>query len=159
ETSEDATSFRLTLRNGVRFADGTAYDAAAVVKNFQRIMDPKNKCKCASEVAAIDKVEATGPLDVTIKMKTPAANFPATLADIVGMVVSPAAVEKYGADFANYGVGAGPFKLKEWRRGDRVVLERNEVYWRGPPNLDEVVLRPIADSQTRYASLQAGNVD
>jgi peptide/nickel transport system substrate-binding protein len=159
ETSEDATSFKLTLRGGVKFADGTAYDAAAVVKNFQRIMDPKNKCKCASEVAAIDKVEATSPLEVTIHAKTPAANFPATLADIVGMVVSPTAVEKYGADFANYGVGAGPFKLKEWRRGDRVVLERNEFYWRGPVHLDEVVLRPIADTQTRYASLQAGNVD
>ncbi len=159
ETSADATSFKLTLRSGVKFADGTAYDAAAVVKNFQRIMDPKNRCKCASEVAALDKVEATGPLEITIHAKTPSANFPATLADIVGMVVSPTAVEKYGADFGNYGVGAGPFKLREWRRGDRVVLERNEYYWRNPVYLDEVVLRPIADSQTRYASLQAGNVD
>ena len=159
ETSPDATSFKLTLHGGVKFADGTPYDAAAVVKNFQRIMDPKNKCKCASEVAALDKVEATGPLEVTIHAKTPSANFPATLADIVGRVVSPAAVEKYGADFANYGVGAGPFKVKEWRRGDRLVLERNENNWRGPVPLDEVVLRPIGDSQTRYASLQAGNVD
>jgi len=159
ETSPDATLFKLTLHSGVKFADGTPYDAAAVVKNFQRIMDPKNKCKCASEVAALDKVEAAGPLEVTIHAKTPSANFPATLADIVGMVVSPAAVEKYSADFANYGVGAGPFKVGEWRRGDRLVLERNENYWRGPVPLDEVVLRPIADSQTRYASLQAGNVD
>ena len=159
ETSPDATSFKLTLHKGVKFVDGTDYDAAAVVKNFQRIMDPKNKCRCASEVAAIDKVEVTGPLEVTIKAKSPAANFPATLADIVGMVVSPAAVEKYGADFANYGVGAGPFKLKEWRRGDRVVLERNAYCWRGPVNLDEVVLRPIGDGQTRYASLKAGDVD
>jgi len=159
ETAEDATSFKLTLRKGVKFADDTDYDAAAVTKNFLRIMDPKNKCKCASEVAAIDKVEATGPLEVTIKMKTPAANFPATLADIVGMVVSPTAVEKLGAEFANQGVGAGPFKVKEWRRADRLVLERNDNYWKGRPPLDEVVLRPIADSQTRYASLQANNVD
>lgn len=158
ETSPDATSFKLTLHSGVKFADGTPYDAAAVVKNFERIMDPKNKCKCASEVAALDKVEATGPLEVTIHARTPSANL-ATLADIIGMVVSPTAVEKYGADFANYGVGAGPFKVKEWRRGDRLVLERNENYWRGPVPLDEVVLRPIGDSQTRYASLQAGNVD
>jgi peptide/nickel transport system substrate-binding protein len=159
ETSEDATSFKLTLRKGVKFADGTDYDAAAVAKNFHRVMDPKNKCKCASEVAAIDRAEATGPLEVTVRMKTPAANFPATLADIVGMVVSPTAVDKLGAEFANQGVGAGPFKVREWRRGDRVVLERNDSYWRGPAPLDEVVLRPIADSQTRYASLQAGNVD
>jgi len=63
ETAEDATSFKLTLRKGVKFADDTDYDAAAVTKNFLRIMDPKNKCKCASEVAAIDKVEATRTLD------------------------------------------------------------------------------------------------
>jgi ABC-type transport system substrate-binding protein len=159
EASTDAMSFKLTLRNGVKFSDGTPYDAVAVMKNFQRIMDPRNRCRCASEVATIDTVQATGPLEVTIKTKTPSAHFPATLADIAGMVVSPAAVEKYGADFGNYGVGAGAFKLKEWRRGDRIVLERNADYWRNPVHLDEVVLRPIPDQQTRYASLLAGNLD
>jgi len=75
------------------------------------------------------------------------------------MVVSPSAVEKYGADFGNHGIGAGAFKLKEWRRGDRIVLERNDSYWRNQVALDEVVLRPLPDAQTRYASLQAGNLD
>ena len=159
ESAADAMSFKLTLRSGVKFSDGTPYDAAAVVKNFQRIMDPKNRCRCASEVATVDTVEATGPLDVSIRMKSPSAHFPATLADVVGMVVSPAAVEKYGADFGNHGIGAGAFKLKEWRRGDRIVLERNDSYWRNQVALDEVVLRPLPDAQTRYASLQAGNLD
>jgi ABC-type transport system substrate-binding protein len=159
DASADATSFKLTLRGGVKFSDSTPYDAAAVVKNFQRIMDPKNRCRCASEVATVDTVEATGPLEVTIRTKSPSAHFPATLADIAGMVVSPTATEKYGADFGNYGVGAGAFKLKEWRRGDRIVLERNADYWRNPVNLDEVVLRPMPDQQTRYASLMAGNLD
>ena len=159
ESAADAMSFKLTLRSGVKFSDGTPYDAAAVVKNFQRIMDPKNRCRCASEVATVDTVEATGPLDVSIRMKSPSAHFPATLADVAGMVVSPAAVEKYGADFGNHGIGAGAFKLKEWRRGDRIVLERNDSYWRNQVALDEVVLRPLPDAQTRYASLQAGNLD
>jgi peptide/nickel transport system substrate-binding protein len=159
DASADAKVFKLTLRSGVKFSDGTPFDAAAVVKNFQRIMDPKNKCRCASEVATIDTVEASGPLEVTIRMKSPSAHFPATLADIAGMVVSPTAVEKHGAEFASNAVGAGAFKLKEWRRGDRIVLERNDSYWRNQVHLDEVVLRPIPDAQTRYASLQAGNVD
>jgi ABC-type transport system substrate-binding protein len=105
-------------------------------------------------------VQATGPLEVVLKMKTPSAHFPATLADVAGMVASPTAVEKYGADFGNYGIGAGPFKLKEWRRGNQVIFERNPDYWRKPqPYLDEVVLRPMPDEQTRYASLKAGNLD
>jgi ABC-type transport system substrate-binding protein len=92
-------------------------------------------------------------------MKTPSAHFPATLADVAGMVVSPTAVEKYGADFGNHGIGAGAFRLKEWRRGDRIVLERNDNYWRNPVLLDEVMLRPLPDAQTRYTSLLAGNLD
>jgi peptide/nickel transport system substrate-binding protein len=160
DASEDVMSFKLTLRNGVKFSDGTPYDAAAVVKNFQRIMDPKNRCRCVSDLATIDTVQAAGPLEIVIKMKTPSAHFPATLADVAGMVASPTAVEKYGADFGNHGIGAGPFKLKEWRRGNQVIFERNPDYWRKPqPYLDEVVLRPMPDEQTRYASLKAGNLD
>jgi ABC-type transport system substrate-binding protein len=159
DASEDVMTFKLTLRSGVKFSDGTPYDAAAVVKNFQRIMDPKNRCRCVSDLSTIASLEATGPLEVVIKMKSPSAHFPAALADVAGMVASPAAVEKYGADFGNYGVGAGPFKLKEWRRGAQVIFERNPDYWRKPPYLDEVVLRPMPDEQTRYASLKAGNLD
>lgn len=159
EASADVMSFRLTLRSGVRFSDGIPYDAEAVVKNFERIMDPKNRCRCLSDLATVDKVEATGPLEVTIKMKSPSAHFPAALTDVVGMIVSPSAVQKYGADFGNHGIGAGPFKLKEWQRGARVVFERNRDYWRGPALLDEVALVPLPDEQTRYASLKAGNLD
>jgi peptide/nickel transport system substrate-binding protein len=159
EASEDVMSFKLTLRSGVKFSDGTPYDAAAVVKNFQRIMDPKNRCRCVSDLSTISSLEATGLLEVVIKMKSPSAHFPAALADVAGMVASPTAVEKYGADFGNHGIGAGPFKLKEWRRGAQVIFERNPDYWRKPAYLDEVVLRPMPDEQTRYASLQAGNLD
>jgi len=159
DASDDVMTFKLTLRSGVKFSDGTPYDAAAVVKNFQRIMDPKNRCRCISDLSTIASVEATGPLDVLIKMKSPSAHFPATLADVAGMVVSPAAAEKHGADFGNFGIGAGPFKLKEWRRGAQVIFERNPDYWRKAPWLDEVVLRPMPDEQTRYASLKAGNLD
>ena len=60
DSAKDAMSFKLTLRNGVKFTDGTPYDAAAVVKNFERIRDPKNRCRCISDLGTIDTVEATG---------------------------------------------------------------------------------------------------
>jgi ABC-type transport system substrate-binding protein len=159
DISPDLKTFKLRIRSGVKFTDGTSYDADAVVKNFQRIMDPKNRCRCASDLSTIAKVEASGPLEVVIHTSSPSAHLPATLADIAGMVVSPTAAEKYGADFGKHGVGAGPFKLKEWQRGAQVVFERNPDYWRKPAYLDEVVLRPMPDPQTRYASLKAGNLD
>ena len=159
EQAPDATWFKLTLRSGVTFHDDTPFDAQAVVAHFKRLMDPKVRCRCLSDLAPIASVEATGPLEVTLKMKAPSAHFPATLADVAGMVVSPTAMQTLGADFGTRPVGAGPFRFKEWRRGSHIVFERNTRYWKGPVHLDEVVLRAMPDEQTRYASLQAGNLD
>jgi peptide/nickel transport system substrate-binding protein len=96
---------------------------------------------------------------VTLKMKAPSAHFLAVLADTSGMVVSPTAAQRHGEAFRENPVGTGPFVLKEWRRGSQIVFARNAAYWRGPVHLDEVVLRPMPDEQTRIASLKAGNLD
>src|SRR5437868_7875616 len=123
------------------------------------MMDPKNRCRCITDLAPVDTVEATGPLEVTFKMKTPSAPFPSVLADVAGMIVSPTAVEKYNNDLSTHPVGTGPFIFKEWQRGAQIVFQRNPNYWGKVPYLDEVVLRPMPDEQARYASLQAGNLD
>ena len=159
EAAPDATWFKVTLRSGVKFHDGTPLDAAAVVAHFKRMMDPKNRCRCISDLAPVDTLEATGPLEVTFKMKTPSAPFPSVLADVAGMIVSPTAVEKYNNDLSTHPVGTGPFIFKEWQRGAQIVFQRNPNYWGHVPYLDEVVLRPMPDEQARYASLQAGNLD
>nr|HPU53447.1 ABC transporter substrate-binding protein [Burkholderiaceae bacterium] len=81
EAAPDATWFKLKLRSGVKFHDETPFDAAAVVEHFKRLMDPKNRYRWAADLASIASIEATGPLEVTFKMKQPAAHFLATLAD------------------------------------------------------------------------------
>ncbi len=159
ESSDDATLFRLKLRSGVTFHDGTAFDSAAVVTHFARIMHPKNRCRCLSDLAQVESVQATGPLEVSFKMRSPAAPFPATLADVAGMIVSPTAVKLHGDAVGTQPVGTGPFMLKDWQRGSRIVFRRNPEYWKGPAYLDEVELRPMPDDQTRIASLNAGNLD
>jgi len=159
DAAPDATWFKVTLHSGVKFHDGTPLDAAAVVAHFKRMMDPKNRCRCISDLAPVDTVEATGPLEVTFKMKTPSAPFPSVLADVAGMIVSPTAVEKYNNDLSTHPVGTGPFIFKEWQRGAQIVFQRNPNYWGKVPYLDEVVLRQMPDEQARYASLQAGNLD
>ena len=159
DAAPDATWFRVTLHGGVKFHDGTPLDAQAVVKHFQRMMDPKIRCRCLSDLATLASIEATGPLEVTFRMKSPNAAFPSTLADFAGMIVSPAAVEKYGQDYGTHPVGTGPFMFKEWQRGSQIVFVRNPDYWKKPAHIDEVILRPMPDQQTRYASLKAGNLD
>ena len=159
ESAEDATWFRLTLRSGVKFHDGTPLDAAAVVAHFNRMLDPKQHCTCVTAFLTLASVEATGPMEVTFRMKAPSAQFPVVLADTTAMIVSPAAVAKYGDDFGSHPVGTGPFIFKDWQRGSQIVYERNPNYWKNSPYLDRVVFRPLPDEQSRYASLKAGNVD
>src|SRR5262249_37209313 len=73
---------------------------------------------------------------------------------------SPTAMQAKGDDYNRNPVGTGPFVLKSWTAGDRMVVERNPNYWdKSKPNLDRVVLRPLPDSQSRFASLKSGETD
>lgn len=99
EAAPDATWFKLKLRSGVKFHDGTTFDAAAVVEHFKRLMDPKQRYRWRADLDGIASVEANGPLEVMIKMKAPAAQFLAILADTSGMVPSPTAVQKHGENY------------------------------------------------------------
>ena len=162
KVSGDGTSYTLKLRTGIKFHDGTPLDAAAVVFNVRRLMDPANGCRCQANVVGIKSVDATGPDTVVFTLKTPDAAFPAVLADVPGMATSPTAIRKAqeaGLKYADTPVGTGPFRLVEWKRGVSLKVERNPDYWqKGLPYLDSVVYRPIPDQQTRMASLTAGDI-
>jgi len=89
-------------------------------------------------------------------------NFPALLAAPTSnnVVQSPAAIQAKGDDYNRNPVGSGPYVLRSWTAGDRLVLERNPNYWRkGWPRLDRIVLRPLPDAQSRFASLLSGESD
>ncbi|MBK4739316.1 ABC transporter substrate-binding protein [Noviherbaspirillum pedocola] len=158
--SDDLTSFDLKMRGGIKFHDGTLLDADAVVFNLKRLMDPKNHCRCTADVAVISTVEKIGPLEVRIHTKAPAAHFLAVLTDVAGIMASPTALQKSGADYGMNPVGTGPFVFKEWKKGNYLEAVRNPSYWKkGKPFLDKVFYRPIPDEQVRMSSLRAGNVD
>lgn len=160
--SEGGAVYTVKLRSGIRFHDGTPLDADAVVFNFRRLIDPDNACRCKSSVSDIVSVDAPGTDTVVFKLKAPNAAFPAVLADVPGMQVSPTAVREAEAGGGKYGdapVGTGPFRVVEWRRGVSMKVERNTEYWQKDlPYLDGVVYRPIPDQQTRMASLTAGDI-
>jgi 4-phytase/acid phosphatase/peptide/nickel transport system substrate-binding protein len=95
-------------------------------------------------------------------LKDPAVNFPVLQAPTTetNTVHSPTAIQAKGDDYNRNPVGTGPFILKSWTAGDRMVVERNPNYWdKGHPYLDRVVLRPLPDSQSRFASLKSGETD
>ncbi len=161
-SSDDFRVWTFKLRPDVKFHDGTPFNAQAVAWTFARLKDPKNNCRCAFYIANILTVEAKDDLTVVYTLKDPAVNFPALLArpTETNTVHSPTAIQAKGDDYNRNPVGTGPFILKSWTAGDRMVVERNPNYWdKGHPFLDRVVLRPLPDSQSRFASLKSGETD
>ena len=160
--SDDFKTWTYKLRPDVKFHDGTPFNAAAVKFNFDRQKDPKNACRCAFYIANYLSVEAPDDLTVVYKLKDPAVNHPALLTrpDQNSSIHSPTAWKAKGDDYNRNPFGTGPFVLKSWTAGDRMVVERNPDYWdKAKPNLDRVVLRPLPDSQSRFASLKSGETD
>lgn len=155
--SDDGLIYNISLRQGITFHDGTDFNADAVVKNFSRLLDPANGCRCLSEISSVKTVKAVDTHRVQFILRESNASLPAVLADVSGMQLSPAALAR--GDFATRPVGTGPFRFVSWNRGVALRVERNPDYWQpGLPYLDGVTYRPIADNQTRMASVLAGDI-
>ena len=158
----DPKTLILKLRQGVKFHDGTDFNAEAARINFDRMAnDPKSVRK--GEVANIATTEAVDPLTLKITLKQPDASLLATLTDRAGMMISPAAQQKLGADLQHdaTGAGTGPFQFVEWVPDDHLLLKRNDAYWNkdGGPYLDQIRYRPIPDDTVKLQSLQGGEID
>ena len=157
----DPKTLVFKLRRGVKFHDGTDFNAEAARFNFNRMKtEPKSVRK--GEVANIDSVEVVDAYTIKISLKRPDAALLATLTDRAGMMVSPKVVQERGPDLERdaRGAGTGPFQFAEWVKDDHILLKRNEGYWnkQGGPYLDQIRYRPIPDDTVKLASLQAGEI-
>ncbi len=158
----DPKTLIFKFRSGVKFHDGTDFNAEAARINFERMAtEPKSVRK--GEVANIASTEVVDPLTLKVNLKQPDTSLLATLTDRAGMMISPAALTKLGADLGHdaTGAGTGPFQFVEWVPDDHVLLKRNDAYWNkeGGPYLDQIRYRPIPDDTVKLQSLQAGEID
>jgi peptide/nickel transport system substrate-binding protein len=158
----DPKTLILKLRQGVKFHDGTEFNAEAARINFDRMANDAKSVR-KGEVANIATAEVVDPLTLKLNLKQPDASLLATLTDRAGMMISPAALNKLGADLQHdaTGAGTGPFQYVEWVRDDHVLLKRNDAYWNkdGGPYLDQIRYRPIPDDTVKLQSLQGGELD
>ncbi|MDB4895526.1 MAG: extracellular solute-binding protein family 5 [Firmicutes bacterium] len=160
QISPDGKTYTFNLRTGVKFHDGTDFNAEAVVYNFERMRDPKLNSPRLAEIKDVDKVTALDPATVKIELKNPFSGFLATLSDRAGMMVSPTAAKAAGVDFLNNPVGTGPFKFKERIKGDSITLVKNESYWQqGLPKAAGVVYKTVTDENVKLVNLQSGQFD
>ncbi len=163
QVSPDGLAYIFKLRRGVKFHDGTAFNAAAVKFSFDRIADPETKSGFAAALlgpyAGADVVDEQ---TIRVRFKVASAGFLDGASQAFLGIVSPAAVKQQGKDFGLRPVGTGPFVFKEWVRQDHITLERNPDYqWaspvfkhQGPAYLDRVVFKIIPEDATRLATLE-----
>jgi peptide/nickel transport system substrate-binding protein len=163
--SKDGLTYTFNLRHDVKFQDGTPFNAEAVKFNFDRMLDKKDPYHdtgpfpLAFFFSDVKHVTVVDPYTVQFILKKPYAPFLSNLAYPTGLIVSPAAVMKYGKNYGSHPSGTGPFELVQWDRNNKVVLKRNPHYWNGEAKLKTVIYRPISDTNTRVSELLSGGID
>lgn len=174
KSSEDGLVWTFKLREGVKFHDGTDFNADAVVFNFERWMDPENPYHKGDfpyygymfggfkgdEGHYIKEVKKVDDYTVEFVLNKPLGPFLNNLAMSPFGIASPEAVKKYGEKFGQNPVGTGPFVFKDWKANDSITLTKNENYWKkGKPKLDQVIFKTIPDNSARLTALQNGEID
>lgn len=159
-TSPAEGEYEIKLRKGIKFTDGTPFNAEAVKANLDWMLNPDNKAPFRGTLLGKIK-EVTAVDEHTVKILTdgPFAPLPAHLSHGAVAMISPAALEK-GVEFmAENAVGTGPYVLKTWVRDDSVTLERNPDYWGDAPKIDTLVFKVIKEDGARIVEIEAGTVD
>ncbi|HXV60019.1 MAG TPA: ABC transporter substrate-binding protein [Vicinamibacteria bacterium] len=160
--AEDDVTWTFELREGVRFHDGTAFDAQAVKANFDRVLDPEQGHNRRDLFAPIERVEVADDFTVRIVTRYPFGAFEPMMAHVSAAIVNPTVARARGKSFgysAEATSGTGPYKVVRWRKDLELVLERNEDYFGENGKLETIVYRPITEAASRVIALESGDVD
>lgn len=166
-TAVDDVTWEFVLNEGIKFHDGTDFNAAAVKKNFDRILDPEVAAPRAFLLESVKEVEVVSDYVVRLHTHYPFAPLLNHLNHPVAVIISPAQID---ADYekikageaagqlinAEGPIGTGFMKFVSWTPGTEVKLENNQDYWSQKAYLDSVTFKVIPESATRAAELEAG---
>lgn len=155
EVSSDGRVYTFTLNHGVKFHDGTEFNAADVVFSLNRARAEGSTNAQKALFANIEKVEAPEPFLVKITLKQPDGGFPVNLAWGDAVIVA----EESAAGNATQPIGTGPYKFVNWAKGTAVELERNPDYWGPAPAIPRATFKFISDPSAAFAAVMAGDVD
>src|SRR5712691_3426808 len=159
---DEGRTYVFHLEEGVKFHDGTDFDAAAAKWNIDRILDPEVHSWVRTYYEDITQVEAVDKYTLRIRMKEPSGALPIALGGYFQGIpmASPQSFATYGKDWVNHPAGTGPYRLKENVPGKHVILEKNPHYFKqGLPYLDTLEFRIMKDPLTASAALRAGEID
>ena len=166
EVSDDSLTYTFHLHEGIKFHDGTDFNAQAVIANYERVVDVNNNLRTRrsfvttrddEEFYRVANIEAPDDYTVVFTLAEAYSTFINKLTQFC--IISPAAIEEYGNDVMYHPCGTGPFVFSEWVEGDHTTMVKNEDYWGEPASVDSVTIREVAEAGTRTAMLQTGEAD
>lgn len=153
--SPDGLTYTFHLRTGVKFHDGTPFDCSIVKFSYDRAVAPDSTNAQKGLFEAIDRTECPDPATAVVTLKRPTSNFLFNMGWGDAVMLAPASA----ANNKTNPVGTGPFRFKQWVRGDRVELDRNPNYWGTPAKLGLVTFKFISDPSAATAAMMAGDLD
>jgi len=167
--SKDGLTWTFKLRKGVRFQDGTPFNAEAVKFSLERAMVMKQGTEwyltqCLEPEKSIRVIDE---YTIEFKLTKPYAPFLNVLAEPVSLVVSPGTVKEHGGVqpekvnewMATHACGTGPFILESWSPAREIVLVTNPSYWRSPPKLKKIIFKIIKEASNIVLLLKSGEID
>jgi peptide/nickel transport system substrate-binding protein len=160
-TTIDGITWTLTLRPGVKFTDGTPFNAAAVQAEWLRIENPKTPGVNAQYLQPVTSMTVVNDLTLSIKLNAVNYQFDQAVAtSALTWIPSPAAVAKYGASYGSHPVGAGPYEFSSMIPSVQTVLTRNPDFWqKGLPYLNQLTFKFNPDEQQSIEAVQTGEAD
>ncbi|KIX13630.1 ABC transporter substrate-binding protein [Dethiosulfatarculus sandiegensis] len=159
EVSKDGLTWTIKLRKGVKYTDGTPFNAQAMKVTFDRILNPKLRVPLRFAVSMVKSCDVVDDYTIKLNLKYPFAPLAPTLSMALVTAMSPTAIKKYGEDVRQHPVGAGPYVLTEWVKGDRIVMVRNKDYYGKKPTVEKIVWKVVPEVSTREAMLRSGEID
>jgi peptide/nickel transport system substrate-binding protein len=154
----DDLTWEFKLRKGVKFTDGADFTADAVKKTIERVQAKETASPRANLFAMIKEIKVVDDYTLQLITAYPYAPLLANLAHYSAGIISPKAIES-GANIGQNPVGTGPFKLKEWKPGQELVLEKNADYWGKKPNINTVTFKVVPEDSTRIAMVETGEAN
>jgi peptide/nickel transport system substrate-binding protein len=153
--NDSATEWTFKLREGVKFHDGSDFDASDVVYSLEHVRDPALDSPAASVIAMVDTIEAVDPLTVKMTLSAPYADLALQLMDYRIRMIPEGSADTIGKT----GIGTGPFIQVTLDPEGTTVLKANPDYWEGPPGVETVEIIGIPDTQARVQALLSGQID
>jgi peptide/nickel transport system substrate-binding protein len=164
-TTDEGKTVTFNLRQGVKYHDGSVFDAESVKWNLERYINTKGSLR-TGDLASVATVTVVDPATVKLTLKQAFSPLLGALVDRAGMMVSKKVVDTMGADFTlkPFKAGTGPFILTEAVKNDHYTLERNPDWWGKDaagnklPFLDKIIVKPILEPDVRLTNLRTGDV-